>query len=100
MERGVKKEENRGGCEHSCTLEVQKKVSTPLLFRFQKSTEARLFGPDQDIHTGSSTRLVNNAVEDGEGEKRPNSKNMTKKTPQKIRKINNINPRLANRFIR
>ena len=51
------------------TLEVQKKVSTPLLFRFQKSTEARLFGPDQDIHTGSSTRLVNNAVEDGEGEK-------------------------------
>ena len=44
-------------------------MSTPLLFRFQKSTEARLFGPDQDIHTGSSTRLVNNAVKDGEGEK-------------------------------
>ena len=73
-------------------------MSTPLLFRFQKSTEARLFGPDQDIHTGSSTRLVNNAVEDGEGEKRPNSKNMTKK--ENKRKINNINPRLANRFIR
>ena len=72
-------------CTVTNTLEVQKKVSTPLLFRFQKSTEARLFGPDQDIHTGSSTRLVNNAVEDGEGEKRPNSKNMTKKPPKKTK---------------
>ena len=72
--------------QSTSTLEVQKKVSTPLLFRFQKSTEARLFGPDQDIHTGSSTRLVNNAVEDGEGEKRPNSKNMTnKKKPKKTK---------------
>ena len=54
-------------------------MSTCLLFRFQKSTEARLFGPDQDIHTGSSTRLVNNAVENGEGKKKAKFKEHDKK---------------------